>query len=115
MPIYLTRRTTGARFQEDHNDVTGEQVGLDVELNVRGSEQEQLSQLERAYDAWLASGAAAAAVVPPSDYGPDVAMHVDTARRPTFDIHTAHARDGRRTADTLLDRVVFGAPVMAED
>ena len=45
----------------------GEQVGLDVELNVRGSEQEQLSQLERAYDAWLASGAAAAAVVPPSD------------------------------------------------
>ena len=27
----------------------------------------------------------------------------------------AHVRDGRRTADTLLDRVVFGLPVFAED
>ena len=87
---------------------------MDVELNARGSAQEQLSQLNRAYDLWLASGAAAAAVVPPSDYGPDVEMHVDGARRPTFDIQEAHVRDGRLTADTLLDRVVFGEPVMAE-
>ena len=104
-------------FQADtsHRGVTGEQLGMDVGLNVRGSVQERLSQLNRAYDTWLASGAAAATVVPPSDYGPDVEMHIDAARRPTFDIQEAHVRDGRVTADTLLDRVVFGAPVMAED
>ena len=79
VPTYMVRRSTGARFRDDHYDITGEQVGLDVELNVRGSVQEQLSQLNRAYDAWLASGAAAAAIVPPSDYGPDVELHVDTA------------------------------------
>ncbi len=85
-----------------------------MHLNVRGSEQEQLRVLERAYDAWLGSGAVAAAIVPPSDYGPDVELHVDAARRPTFDI-TAHVRDGQMMADTLLGRVVFGEPVMAED
>ena len=47
--------------------------------------------------------------------GPDVELHVDTARPPTFDIQHAHLRDGRLTADTLLDRVVFGSPIMAED
>ena len=109
------RRSTGARFREDHYDITGEQVGMDIELNLRGTDQEQRSQLERAYDAWVASGAAERAVVPPSDYGPDVEMHIDPARRPTFDMQEAYVRDGRRTADTILDRVVFGEPVLAED
>ncbi len=27
----------------------------------------------------------------------------------------AYVRDGRRTVDTILDRVVFGEPVLAED
>ena len=40
-PTFLVRRSTGARFRDDHYDITGEQVGLDVELNVRGSVQEQ--------------------------------------------------------------------------
>ena len=42
VPIYLVRRSTGARFREDHYDITGEQLGMDVELNARGSAQEQL-------------------------------------------------------------------------
>ena len=62
---------------------------MDVELNVRGSAQEQLDQLNRVYDAWVASGAADATIVAPSDYGPDVELHVDTARRPTFDVQEA--------------------------
>ena len=52
--------------------------------------------------------------MPPSDYGA-VDMYIDTARRPVFDVQNIHVRDGRLTADTLLDRVVFGEPVMAED
>ena len=52
--------------------------------------------------------------MPPSDFGA-VDMYIDTARRPTFDVQTTHVRDGRPTADTLLDRVVFGEPILAED
>ena len=115
VPTYLVRRSTGARFQDDHYDITGEQLGMDVELNARGTRQEQMSQIARAYDLWLASGAAEVSIVPPSDFGPDVELHVDTGRRPTFDIQNAQVRDGRLTADALLDRVVFGSPVMAED
>ena len=115
VPTFLVRRSTGARFREDHYDVTGEQIGLDVELNARGTPEEQLSQLNRAYDQWVASGAAAKALVLPSDYGPGVEMFVDTARRPTFDRQRANVRDGERTVDTILDRVVFGEPVFAED
>ncbi len=60
VPTYKVRRSTGERFHEtDHRyDVTGEQIGFDVELNVRGTPQEQLDQLNRAYDAWVASGRA---------------------------------------------------------
>ena len=108
IPTFLVRRSTGARFRHDHYDITGEQVGLDVEPNVRGSAQEQLSQLNRVYDAWVASGATA--IIPPSDLGPDIELILDTARRPTFDVQETHVRDGRLTADTLLDRVVFGEP-----
>ena len=48
-------------------------------------------------------------------FGPGVEMFVDTARRPTFDRQRANVHDGRRTVDTILDRVVFGEPVFAED
>ena len=95
VPTFLVRRSTGARFREDHYDVTGEQIGLDVELNARGTPEEQLSQLNRTYDQWVASGAAANALVLPSDYGPGVEMFVNTARRPTFDRQEADVRDGR--------------------
>ena len=53
--------------------------------------------------------------MPPSDFGPDVELHVDTNRRPIFDVQSLHVRDGALTADTLLDRVVFGRPIMAEE
>ncbi len=52
--------------------------------------------------------------MPPSDFGA-VDMYIDTARRPVVDLKTIHVRDGRPTADTLLDRVVFGEPIMADD
>ena len=116
VPTVFVRRSTGARFREDGYDVTGEQVGMPVEsMNVRGSEQEQLRQLEQAYDSWIASGAADVTIVAPSDYGADVELRVDTTRRPSFDIQTLHVRDGQLTADTFLDRIVFGTPLFAED
>ena len=113
VPTIYELLSTGALFRLDHYNVTGDQVGWDVELNVRGTPEEAFSQLHRLYDQWVASGAAQAAVVPGSDYGPGVRLHVDTTRRPTFDMHEAYVRDGRRTVDTILDRVVFGEPVMA--
>ena len=115
MPTYLVRRSTGARFKEDQYNVTGEQIGLDVELNARGTLEEQFRELHRAYDQWVASGAAQKALVLPLDYGTCVEMLVDTARRPTFDRQRANVRDGKRTVDTILDRVVFGEPIFAED
>ena len=115
VPTIYERLSTGALFHPDHYNVTGDQVGWNVELNVRGTPEEALSQLNRLYDEWVASGAAQAAVVPGSDYGPSVKLHVDTTRRPRFDMQEANVRDGKRTVDTILDRVVFGEPVFAED
>ena len=79
------RRSTGVRFREDHYDITGEEVGMPAEfMNARGgSEQEQLRQLEKAYDTWVASGGADTTIVAPSDYGPDVDLRVDTTKRPS--------------------------------
>ena len=37
VPTYMVRRSTGARFREDKFDVTGEQMGLDVEFNARAA------------------------------------------------------------------------------
>ena len=113
MHTYKVRRSTGERFHEadDTYNVTGEQIGFDVELNVRGTPQEQFDQLNRAYDAWVASGKAEAVFVPPSD-GLNVDLRIDTSRRPSFDVQTTYMRDGRPTADTLLDRVVFGEPII---
>ena len=90
VPIYLVRRSTGQRFRDDRYDVTGEQVG--VELNVRGTQQEHFDQLNRVYDAWVASGGAEATIVPPSDYGSDVELHVDPARRPGISVQDAYVR-----------------------
>ena len=115
VPTVYERLSTGALFRPDHYSVTGDQVGWNVELNVRGAPEQALSQLNRLYDEWVASGAAQAAVVPGSDYGPSVKLHVDTTRRPRFDMQQAYVRDGKRTVDTILDRVVFGEPVFAED
>ena len=47
VPTYMVRSSTGARFREDKFDVTGEQMGLDAELNARGTLDEQFSQLNR--------------------------------------------------------------------
>ena len=115
VPTVYERLSTGALFRQDHHPVTGDQLGWNVELNVRGAPEQALSQLNRLYDEWVASGAAQAAVVPGSDYGPSVKLHVDTTRRPRFDLQEAYVRDGKRTVDTILDRVVFGEPVFAED
>ena len=88
VPTYLIRRSTGARFRKDHYDITGEEIGMPAEfMNVRDvSVQEQLTQLERAYEVWLASGGADTTIVAPSDYGPDVELRVDADKRPSFDI-----------------------------
>ena len=53
VPTYMFRRSTGSRFREDYYDITGEHLGMDVELNVRGTEQEQLNQVRQAYRGWL--------------------------------------------------------------
>ena len=113
VPTYMVRKGTGARFRADRFDVTGEQLGLS--LNARGTDEQQLSMLNRLYDAWVASGAAQQALVMPSDFGGDVEMYIDTTRRPTFDKQEIGVRDGKRTVDTILDRVVFGEPIYAED
>ena len=44
IPTYYVRLSTGARFRQDTYDVTGEQMGLNVELNARGTPEEQLMQ-----------------------------------------------------------------------
>ena len=53
VPTFLVRRSTGARFREDYYDITGEQLGMTAGfMSARGgSEQDQLRQLEQAYDA----------------------------------------------------------------
>ena len=103
----------GKRFREDKFDVTGEELGL--ALNARGTDEQQLSLLNRLYDAWVASGNAQQALVLPSDFGEDVEMFVDTTRRPTFDKQEVGVRDGKFTINTILDRVVFGEPIFADD
>ena len=114
VPTYHVRRSTGERFRNDKYDITGEELGMDVELNVRGTDQEKFEQLNRAYDAWIASGKAEEVLVPTSDFGASD-LRIDFERRPTFDVQKAYVRDGKLTADTILDRVVFGDPIMAED
>jgi len=114
VPIVFVRESTNATFRQDYLPVTDNQLGWDVQLNVRGAPQEAMSQLNRFYDQWLASGTADQLLIPPSDYK-GAKMIVDTSRRPRFDMQHAYVRDGKRTVDTILDRVVFGTPLFAED
>ena len=111
LPIYIERN--GQRFRDDKFDITGEQLGL--ALNARGSDEQQLATLSRLVDAWVASGAAQQALVLPSDFGQDARIMVDTTKRPTFDKQDISVRDGKYTINTILDRVVFGEPIFADD
>ena len=40
---------------------------------------------------------------------------MDTSKRPTFDKQHVGLRDGKFTINTIMDRVVFGEPVFADD
>ena len=115
VPVVYERISTGSRFREDYYPVTDNQLGWDVQLNVRGAPEQAMSQLHRFYDQWVASGAAEQAIVPGSEYGKGVRLLIDTSRKPRFDLQHAYVRDGKRTVDTILDRVVFGNPMFAED
>ena len=42
-------------------------------------------------------------------------VHIDRDRQPTISVQTTYVRDGGLTVDTMLDRVVFGEPILAED
>ena len=111
LPVYVERN--GQRFRDDTFNITGEQLGLS--LNARGSDEQQLATLNRLVDAWVASGAAEQALVLPSDFGRTARIKIDTSKRPTFDKQFVGLRDGRYTINTILDRVVFGEPVFADD
>ena len=115
IPTYRTRN--GVRLGNDSYDVTGEQLGMPAAVtNTREvSLQDQLRQIEQAVDRWLAEGGAEATMVWASDVTGNVQLHVDPNRRPSFSIQTQYVRDGQLTADTVLDRIVFGAPLVAED
>ena len=114
VPVVYVRESTNARFRPDYYQVTDNQLGWDVQLNVRGAPQEAMSQLTRFYEQWLNSGAAEQTLVPSSEFK-GAKLIVDTSRGPRFDLQHAYVRDGQRTVDTLLDRVVFGTPLFAED
>ena len=114
VPIVYVRENTNATFRQDYLPVTDNQLGWDVQLNVRGAPEQAMSQLNRFYDEWVASGTADRLLVAPSDIT-GAKMIVDNTRRPRFDMQHAYVRDGRRTVDTILDRVVFGTPLFPED
>ena len=111
LPVYIERN--GQRFRDDTFNITGEQLGL--ALNARGTDEQQLAMLSRLVDAWVASGAADQALVLPSDFGKNARIMVDLSKRPTFDKQHIGVRDGKYTINTILDRVVFGEPVFADD
>ena len=114
IPTYYMRISTEQRFREDSYDMTGDQMGFGRRQQVRGTPEEQLRELNAAYDDWLANYQDTLVKMSDMD-DDDVDIFVDETRRPTFHIQTQHIRDGALTADTLLNRVVFGAPILAED
>ena len=67
VPVVYERISTGSRFREDYYPVTDNQLGWDVQLNVRGAPEQAMSQLHRFYDQWIASGAAEQILVPGSE------------------------------------------------
>ena len=122
VPTYRVRLSTGSRFGHGWIDVTGESLGMYRELNHRGPEADQLASVRASVQemidqntpgpiAWYLLGADA------SNLGDGVTVHIDTARQPTYSRQTTQIRDGdmRATHDTLLDRIVFGEVVFAED
>ncbi len=113
IPTYMRRRTTGARFNFDRHDLTGEDLGLSAELQARGSEAEQRRAVETAVADWLATHGEELEFIYVGDE--DVDLFYDSSRQPTFSMQTTGIRDGALTADTILDRIVFGAPVFPED
>ena len=62
VPVVYERESTGARFHENYYPVTDNQLGWDVQLNVRGAPEQAMSQLHRFFDEWVASGAAQQAI-----------------------------------------------------
>ena len=55
--------------------MTGEQLGFGTSLNVLGTPEEQLMQLNAVYDDWIKTQANA--LVPSSEMDEDVEVHVD--------------------------------------
>lgn len=115
IPTILVRRSTGGTFQRTRHDRTGEELGLSRELQARGSEAEQRRQVQQAVEAYLleAGGEDAALDLYNGDEG--IEVRYDPRREITYSMQTQGIRDGQMTADTILDRVVFGEPIMAED
>ena len=113
IPTYKVRRTTGARFHEGRHDMTGEDLGMSTELQARGSEAEQRAAVEAAVSAFLNELGDDALAIYVGDE--NVEIYYDRTRQPTYSMQTTGIRDGAMTADTILDRVVFGAPVFPED
>jgi hypothetical protein len=120
IPTYRERTSTGGRFHHDAVDVTSESLGLDPRgLQARGSEVDQRAAVSAAVDALIAAHGGA---VPHHMLGaeasrlePGVEVYIDRDRQPTISVSTTYVRDGGLTVDTMLDRVVFGEPILAED
>ena len=122
VPTYRRRTTTNSTFGHGWLDVTGESLGMYRELNQRGPEAEQLASVRAAVEEMIdqnTPGPIAAYLLgaEASELGPNVEVYIDTTRQPTYSRMTTQVRDGdmMATHDTLLDRIVFGAPVFAED
>ena len=118
LPTFRRRISTNRAFREnrDRIDITGEMLGID---GAQGTEAEQLQRAQAAVRELVASWASGA--VPRQYYGTaaspieeDVEIVYDSSRQPTFDRQTEQM-DGGLTVDTILDRVVFGAPIFPED
>ncbi len=115
IPTILVRRSTGATFQRTRHDRTGEELGLSRELRARGSEAEQRRQVKEAVEAYLQGLGGEAAELDFYEGDENVIVRYDSTREITYSMQTQGIRDGELTADTILDRVVFGEPIMAED
>jgi hypothetical protein len=115
IPTILVRKKTGATFQRTRHDRTGEELGLSTEIQARGSEAEQMRQVQAAVEAYLESVGGKNAELDFYEGDEDVAVRYDSTRAIKYSMQTQGIRDSQMTADTILDRVVFGQPIMAED
>ena len=115
IPTILVRKRTGTTFQRTRHDRTGEELGLSTEIQARGSEAEQRRQVQAAVEAYLERAGGENAELDIYEGDEDVAVRYDSSRAIEYSMQTQGIRDGQMTADTILDRVVFGEPIMAED